>query len=55
MDLEAQKAYSSILAKHNGSSQFLQKLDGLMKLSKENGYKLDEGVQQYLKTEVPLS
>ncbi|MNC73132.1 hypothetical protein D3C75_1242820 [compost metagenome] len=55
MDLEAQKAYSSILAKHNGSSQFLEKLDGLMKLLKENGYKLDEGVQQYLKTEVPLS
>ncbi|MEK4062408.1 MULTISPECIES: hypothetical protein [Paenibacillus] len=55
MDLEAQKAYSSILAKHNGSSQFLQKLDGLMKLLKENGYKLDEGVQQYLKTEVPLT
>lgn len=55
MDLEAQKAYSGILAKNNGSSPFLQKLDGLMKLLKENGYKQDAGVLKYLKKEVPLS
>ncbi|MBW4081937.1 hypothetical protein [Paenibacillus sp. S150] len=55
MDLEAQKAYSSILSKNNGSSLFLQKLDGFMKLLKENGYKLDDGVTEYLKTEVPQS
>jgi hypothetical protein len=55
MDLEAQKAYSSILAKNTGSSPFLQKLDGLMKLMKENGYKLDDAAEKYLKEEVPLS
>lgn len=55
MDLEAQKAYSGLLAKNDGSSPFLQKLDGLMKLMKENGYKLDEAAQKYLKEEVPLS
>ena len=55
MDLEAQKAYSGILAKTDSSSPFLQKLDGLMKLMKENGYKLDEDAQKYLKEEVPLS
>ncbi|MOA66094.1 hypothetical protein D3C78_1927290 [compost metagenome] len=55
MDLEAQKAYSGILSKNTGSSPFLQKLEGFMKLMKENDYKLDDGVKQYLKTEAPLS
>ncbi|MNC31957.1 hypothetical protein D3C75_802960 [compost metagenome] len=55
MDLEAQKAYSSLLAKNNGSSPFLQKLDSFMKLMKENGYKLDDGVTEFLKSEVPQS
>ncbi|SDM82533.1 hypothetical protein [Paenibacillus jilunlii] len=55
MDLEAQKAYSGLLTKNNGSSPFLQKLDGLMKLLKDNGYKLDDGVTEYLKSEVPQS
>lgn len=55
MDLEAQKAYSSILAKSNDNSPFLQKLNGLMKILKQNGYKLDAEVEQYLKKEVPLS
>ncbi|WP_060862677.1 hypothetical protein [Paenibacillus riograndensis] len=55
MDLEAQKAYSGLLAKNNGSSPFLQKLDGFMKLLKDNGYKLDDGVTEYLKSEVPQS
>ncbi|WNS41602.1 hypothetical protein [Paenibacillus sp. MMS20-IR301] len=55
MDLEAQKAYSSILAKNTDSSPFLEKLDGFMKLMKSNGYLLDDTVKQYLKTEVPLS
>ncbi|OKP97000.1 hypothetical protein [Paenibacillus sp. P46E] len=55
MDLEAQKAYSSILSKSNESSPFLLKLEGFMKLLKENGYKLDDGVTDYLKTEVPQS
>ncbi|MHA6533760.1 hypothetical protein [Paenibacillus sp. BAC0078] len=55
MDLEAQKAYSGILTKNTGSSPFLQKLEGFMKLMKENDYKLDDGVKQYLKTEAPLS
>ncbi|MNR54306.1 hypothetical protein D3C85_1744690 [compost metagenome] len=55
MDLEAQKAYSGILAKNNVISPFLQKLDGLMKLLKENGYKQDASVENYLKEEVPLT
>ncbi len=55
MDLEAQKAYTSILAKNNDSSPYLQKLDGLMKLLKENGYKQDASVEKYLKDEVPLT
>lgn len=57
MDLEAQKAYDAILAKEEGNSTslFLKKLEGFMKLLKDNGYKLDTGVEQYLKSEVPLS
>lgn len=55
MDLEAQKAYSSILSKNSEASPFLQKLDGFMKLMKSNGYLLDAAAEQYLKTEVPLS
>ncbi|AIQ44995.1 hypothetical protein R70723_03075 [Paenibacillus sp. FSL R7-0273] len=55
MDLEAQKAYSSILTKNTGTSPFLDKLDGFMKLLKENGYKLDDAVESYRKAEVPLS
>lgn len=55
MDLEAQKAYTSILAKNHEGSPYLQKLEGLMKLLKQNGYKLDTEVEQYLKKEVPLS
>ncbi|NQX49733.1 hypothetical protein HQN87_30995 [Paenibacillus tritici] len=55
MDLEAQKAYTSILSKNNSTSDFLQKLDGFMKLMKSNGYLLDDAAKQYLKTEVPLS
>lgn len=56
MDLEAQKAYAGILAKYPDSdSPFLKKLDGLMKLLKENGYKQDDAVLQYLKEQVPLS
>ena len=55
MDLEAQKAYSGILTKNIDNSPFLQKLDAFMKLSKENSYKLNDAVEKYLKTEVPLS
>ncbi|UQZ34782.1 hypothetical protein C2I18_15370 [Paenibacillus sp. PK3_47] len=55
MDLEAQKAYNSILAKNNDNSPFLQNLEGLMKILKQNGYKLDSEVEQYLKKKVPLS
>lgn len=55
MDLEAQKAYSGILSKNTGNSPFLEKLEGFMKLLKEHGYKLDDEVKQYLKTEAPLS
>lgn len=55
MDLEAQKAYSGILTKSIDNSPFLQKLDAFMKLSKESGYKLIDAVEQYLKSEVPLS
>ncbi|WP_052770001.1 hypothetical protein [Paenibacillus sp. IHB B 3415] len=55
MDLEAQKAYSSILAKNSSTSPFLQKLDGFMKLMKSNGYLLDDDAEQYLKTEMPQS
>ncbi|MBY0014554.1 hypothetical protein [Paenibacillus typhae] len=55
MDLEAQKAYSSFLARNPGSSPFLEKLQGFMKLLKENGYKLDDAVEDYRKAEVPLS
>lgn len=54
MDLEAQKAYSSILEKNEANTPFLQKLDGLMKLLKDNNYKLDDEVEQYLQKEVPL-
>ncbi|MEK3796163.1 hypothetical protein MKX42_30945 [Paenibacillus sp. FSL R7-0204] len=53
MDLEAQKAYTSILAKNSSTSAFLQKLEGFMKLMKSNGYLLDDAAEQYLKTEVP--
>ncbi|MNB90619.1 hypothetical protein D3C75_376790 [compost metagenome] len=55
MDLEAQKAYSSILSKNTGSSPFLDKLEGFMKLLKENGFKLDDAVESYRKAEVPVS
>jgi hypothetical protein len=55
MDLEAQKAYSSILSKNNGGTPFLKKLDGFMKLMKSNGYLLDDAAEEYLKTEVPLT
>jgi hypothetical protein len=54
MDLEAQKAYSSILTKNNDSSSFLQKLDGFMKLMKENNYKFTDEVDKYRKTTLPL-
>ncbi|CAM4489878.1 hypothetical protein [Paenibacillus typhae] len=54
MDLEAQKAYSSFLARNTGSSPFLEKLEGFMKLLKENGYKLNDAVENYRKAEVPL-
>lgn len=55
MDLEAQKAYSGILTKNTDYSPFLQKLEAFMKLSKDNSYKLNESVTQYLKSKVPLS
>lgn len=55
MDLEAQKAYSGILSKNTGNSPFMQKLETFMKLSKENGYKLNDAVEEYLKSEVPIS
>ncbi|WP_339171209.1 hypothetical protein NSQ55_03390 [Paenibacillus sp. FSL H7-0943] len=54
MDLEAQKAYSSILTKNNDNSPFLQKLDSFMKLMKDNSYKLTDEVEQYRKTSLPL-
>ncbi|WP_313640292.1 hypothetical protein MHH52_03355 [Paenibacillus sp. FSL K6-0276] len=54
MDLEAQKAYSGILTKNNDSSPFLQKLDGFMKLMKDKDYKLNDEVEQYRKTTLPL-
>ena len=54
MDLEAQKAYSSILTKNKDNSPFLQKLDGFMKLMKDKDYKLTDEVEQYRKTELPL-
>lgn len=54
MDLEAQKAYSSILTKNNDSSPFLQKLDNFMKLMKDKDYKLTDEVEQYRKTTLPL-
>ncbi|ASA25602.1 hypothetical protein [Paenibacillus donghaensis] len=53
MDLEAQKAYSSVLAKHDGNTPYLQKLEAFMKLLKDNGYKLDEDIKQFLQAEVP--
>lgn len=53
MDLEAQKAYSGILGKYEDRTPYLDKLDGFMKLLKENGYKLDDGAKQYLGKEVP--
>lgn len=53
MDLEAQKAYTAILAKENGTSPLLKKLDGFMKLMKSNGYLLDDEAEEYLKAEVP--
>ncbi|MFC3749501.1 hypothetical protein [Paenibacillus sp. GCM10012306] len=56
MDLEAQKAYASLLsAKNTDNSPFLQKLEGFMKLLKENGYLLDDKVEQYRSKEVPLT
>ncbi|MRN57353.1 hypothetical protein [Paenibacillus monticola] len=55
MDLEAQKAYTGILTKDSSISPFLQKLDGFMKLLKENGYKSDDQVKAYLEKEVPLA
>ncbi|WP_150274774.1 hypothetical protein [Paenibacillus tepidiphilus] len=57
MDLEAQKAYTGLLAKTGKleNSPYLQKLDGFMKLLKESGYKLDDSVEAYLKEKVPLS
>ncbi|MEK5252479.1 hypothetical protein NST74_03285 [Paenibacillus sp. FSL F4-0125] len=54
MDLEAQKAYSSILTKNNDTSSFLQKLDGFMKLMKDNSFKLNDEVEQFRKTTMPL-
>jgi hypothetical protein len=55
MDLEAQKAYSGILTKNSDNSPFLQKLDGFIKLMKDNGYKLTDEVEQYRKTTLPLA
>lgn len=55
MDLEAQKAYSGLLSKNTGNSPFLQKLDAFMKLSKENDYIRNDAVEDYLKTEIPLT
>ncbi|MFF2912017.1 hypothetical protein [Paenibacillus sp. NPDC057934] len=56
MDLEAQKAYAGLLsAKNPDNSPFLQKLEGFMKLLKENGYLLDDKVEQYRSKEVPLT
>lgn len=54
MDLEAQKAYSSILTKNNDSSSFLKKLDGFMKLMKDTNYKFTDEVEKYRKTTLPL-
>ncbi|MBT2289104.1 hypothetical protein J7E73_08150 [Paenibacillus albidus] len=54
MDLEAQKAYTGILAQKSGSSPFLQKLGSFMKLLKDKQYKLDDEVKAFLKKEVPL-
>lgn len=54
MDLEAQKAYSGILAKNNDSSPFLQKLDSFMKLMKDNDFKLTDEVEQFRKASLPL-
>lgn len=57
MDLEAQKAYAGLLSVkgNNDNSPFLQKLEGFMKLLKENGYTLDDKVEQYRSKEVPLA
>lgn len=54
MDLEAQKAYTSVLTKNSDSSPFLQKLDRFMKLMKDTNYKLTDEVEQFRKTELPL-
>jgi len=53
MDLEAQKAYTSLLTKREDRTPYLEKLDGFMKLLKENGYTLDDSIEQYLSKEVP--
>ncbi|MDQ0195768.1 hypothetical protein [Paenibacillus wynnii] len=53
MDLEAQKAYSALLSKREDRTPFLDKLEGFMILLKENGYTLDDAIEQYLGKEVP--
>ncbi|WP_052087842.1 hypothetical protein [Paenibacillus wynnii] len=54
MDLEAQKAYSVLLSKREDQTPFLDKLEGFMLLLKENGYTLDNAIEQYLGKEVPV-
>ncbi|WP_379136650.1 hypothetical protein [Paenibacillus sp. sgz500958] len=53
MDLEAQKAYTALLAKHADATPFLEKLKGFMELLKDNGYKLDDAAKLYLSKEIP--
>lgn len=47
MDLEARKAYSGILAKHEDRTPYLEKLHGFVKLLKDNDYKLVDQVEKY--------
>lgn len=54
MDLEAQKAYTSILSKNNENSPFLQELDSFMKLMKDNDFKLTDEVEHFRKSSLPL-
>lgn len=53
MDLEAQKSYAALLTKHEERTPYLDKLDGFMKLLKENGYVLDDLAEKYRSKEVP--
>ncbi|WP_052409984.1 hypothetical protein [Paenibacillus durus] len=53
MDLEASKAYTAVLAKNNGDSPYLEKLDGFMKLLKEHDYKLTDEIEEYRKQAAP--